>query len=48
MFLDPTTRQEIWVGLVSGEINPNDLDKSVNKSIAKMVQRFVKDQGGNK
>ena len=48
MFLDPSTRQEIWVGLVSGEINPKDLDRNVNKGITKMVQRFVKDQGGKK
>jgi hypothetical protein len=43
-FLEPATRQEIWVGLASGEIKPKNLDRDVNKSIAKMVQRFVKDQ----
>ena len=48
MFLDPATRQEIWVGLVSGEINPEDLDRDVNKSIAKIVRRFVKDQTAKK
>ena len=48
MFLDPATRQEIWVGLVSGEINPKNLDRNVNKSITKMVQRFVKDQSAKK
>ena len=36
-FLEPATRQEIWVGLASGEINPKNLDRDVNKSIAKMV-----------
>ena len=48
MFLDPATRQEIWVGMVSGEINPKDLERNLSKSIAKMVQRFVKDQTGKK
>ena len=48
MFLDPATRQEIWVGLVSGEINPEDLDRKLNKSITKMVQHFVKDQSAKK
>jgi Domain of unknown function (DUF4136) len=48
MFLDPASRQEIWIGLVSGEINPKNLDRDVNKSIAKMVQRFVKDQAAKK
>jgi hypothetical protein len=48
MFLDPASRQEVWVGMVSGEINPHNLDRNVNKSIAKMVQRFVKDQAGKK
>jgi len=32
------------VGMASGTINPKSLDKDVNKSIAKLVQRFVKDQ----
>jgi hypothetical protein len=48
MFLEPATRQEIWVGLVSGEISPKNLDRDLNKSIAKMVQRFVKDQAAKK
>ena len=48
MFLEPATRQEIWVALVSGEINPKNLDRDVNKSIAKMVARFVKDQAAKK
>jgi hypothetical protein len=48
MFLEPATRQEIWVGLVSGEINPKNLDRGVNKSIARMVVRFVKDQAAKK
>ena len=48
MFLDPKSRQEIWVAMVSGEINPKNLDRDLNKSIAKMVQRFVKDQAAKK
>jgi hypothetical protein len=47
-FVDPATRQEVWVGLASGTINPKRLDKDVNKGIAKLVQRFVKDRAGNK
>ena len=47
-FLDPVSRQEIWVAMVSGEINPKDLDRNLNKSIAKMIQKFVKDQGAKK
>jgi hypothetical protein len=34
--------------MVSGEINPKNLDRNLNKSIAKMVQRFVKDQAAKK
>ena len=48
MFISPATRQEVWVGMVSGTIHPKSLDKDVNKSINKMVQRFVKDQGKKK
>jgi hypothetical protein len=48
IFMDKATGQEIWVGLASGTINPKSLDKDVNKSITKLVQRFVKDQGGKK
>ncbi|HEY7617064.1 MAG TPA: DUF4136 domain-containing protein, partial [Terriglobales bacterium] len=46
VFVDPATRREVWVGMASGTINPKNLDKEVNKSIAKLVQRFVKDQAG--
>ena len=48
IFMDTATGQEIWVGLASGTINPKSLDKDVNKSITKLVQRFVEDQGGKK
>jgi hypothetical protein len=44
MFTDPATRQEVWVGMASDTIKPKNLDKDVNKSIAKSLQRFVKDQ----
>ena len=46
MFIDPATRQEVWVGMASGTINPKSLDKDVNKSITKLVQRFVKIKPG--
>jgi hypothetical protein len=45
VFMDPATRQEVWVGFASGTINPKSLDKAVNKSISKLVQLFVKNQG---
>jgi hypothetical protein len=47
-FVDTATNREVWRGYVSGAINPKDLDKDVNKGIAKLVQRFKKDQGGKK
>ena len=48
MFLDPASRQEIWIAMVSGEINPKNLDRDLNRSISKMIQRFVKDQAAKK
>ena len=48
VFVDSATKQEVWRGLVSGEINSKDLDKDVNKGVAKLVQKFIKDQGGKK
>lgn len=48
VFVDPATRQEVWVGMASGTINPKNLDKEVNKSIAKLVQLFVKNQARKK
>jgi hypothetical protein len=44
VFVDSATRQEVWRGLVSGTINPKNLDKDVNRGITKLVQRFLKDQ----
>ena len=46
IFVDRATQQEVWRGYVSGTINPKDLDKDVNKGIAKLVQKFVKNQAG--
>lgn len=48
VFLDRATKQEVWRGYLSGTIDPKDLDKDVNKGIAKLVQKFVKDQSGKK
>jgi hypothetical protein len=48
VFVDSTTRQEVWRGLVSGEINAKDLDKDVNKGMAKLVEKFLKDRAGKK
>jgi multidrug efflux pump subunit AcrB/predicted DNA-binding transcriptional regulator len=48
IFVNRATQQEVWRGYVSGTINPKDLDKDVNKGIAKLVQKFVKEQAGKK
>jgi hypothetical protein len=48
VFIDSTTKQEVWRGFVTGTIDPKDLEKDVNKGIAKLVQKFVKDQAGKK
>ncbi|HEX5732091.1 MAG TPA: DUF4136 domain-containing protein [Blastocatellia bacterium] len=48
VFVDSATRQEVWRGLVSGTIDPKDLDKDVNKGIAKLVEKFLKDRAGKK
>jgi hypothetical protein len=48
VFVDPVSNQEVWRGYVSGTINPKDLDKDVNKGIAKLVQKFKKNQEGKK
>ena len=40
IFMDSTSHQEVWRGLVSGRITPKDLDKDVNKGVAKLVQKF--------
>ena len=48
IFVDPATSQEVWRGLASSTINEKNLHKDVNKSITRLVQRFVKDQAGKK
>lgn len=48
VFVDTLTRQEVWRGFVSGTIDAKDLDKDVNKGIAKLVERFVKDRAVKK
>ena len=44
VFVDSSTEREVWRGFMSGTINPKDLDKDVNKGVAKLVQKFIKDQ----
>src|SRR5262245_25307544 len=46
IFMDSSTQQEVWRGFISGTINPKSLDKDVNKSVAKLIQKFVKNQSG--
>jgi hypothetical protein len=48
IFTDVASNQEVWRGYASGELNPKDLDKDVNKGITKLVQKFKKNQGGKK
>lgn len=48
VFVDSVTRQEVWRGFVSGTINPKELDKHVNKGVAKLVEKFLKDQAAKK
>jgi len=48
VFIDRNTQQEVWRGFVSGTVDPKDLDKDINKGIAKLVQKFVKDQLGKR
>jgi len=48
VFVDSQSQQEVWRGFVSGTINPKELDKAVNKGMAKLVEKFLKDQAGKK
>jgi len=48
VFVDRATQQEVWRGLASDKIDPKHLDKDVNKGIAKLVEKFVKDRAGKK
>jgi hypothetical protein len=48
VFTDAVTQQEVWRGYVSGVVNPKDLDRDLNKGIAKLVEKFAKNQVGKK
>ena len=48
VFVDGASGREVWRGFVSGTINPKDLDKDVNKGVARLVEKFVKNQAGKK
>ena len=48
VFVDTATQQEVWRGVVSGTINPKNVDKDVNKGVTKLVEKFIKDQAGKK
>lgn len=48
IFVDSATKQEVWRGFASGTITPKNLDKDVNKAVAKLVQTFKKNQAGKK
>jgi hypothetical protein len=46
IFVDSASKQEVWRGYASGEITPKDLDKYVKKGVAKLVEKFKKNQAG--
>ncbi len=46
VFVDSRTQQEVWRGFVSGTVKQKELDKDVNKGVARLVQKFLKDQAG--
>jgi hypothetical protein len=48
VFVDTVTKQEVWRGHLTDKIDPKDLEKDVNKGMAKLVQKFMKDQAGKK
>lgn len=48
VFLDRATNQEVWRGFASGTITPKNLDKDVNKAVTKLIQKFKKNQAGQK
>ena len=45
IFAESGTNQEVWRGFASGQIQPKDLDKDVNKSVKKLIQKFKKPGG---
>lgn len=48
VIVDSSSRQEVWRGYASGTINPKDLNKDVNKATAKLIQKFKKNQMGQR
>jgi hypothetical protein len=46
VFVDSATQQEVWRGIVSGEVNPKNLDKNINKGMAKLMQKSLKNRAG--
>ena len=46
VFTDNATHQEVWRGIVAGEIDLKHMDKDVKKNVGKLVQKFVKNQAG--
>ena len=48
IFVDAASKQEVWRGYASGTINPKDLDKDVNKAVTKLIEKFKKNQAGQK
>jgi uncharacterized protein DUF4136 len=48
IFLDSKTQQEVWRGYASDTINPKDFEKDVTKSVTKLIQKFKKNQVGQK
>lgn len=46
IFVDSATKQEVWRGYATGTIKPKDLEKYVNKAVAKLVEKFKKNQAG--
>ena len=48
VFVDSKTRLEVWRGYASGTITPKNLDKDVNKAVSKLIQKFTKNQSGQK
>ena len=48
IFQDRATGKEVWRGYLAGEITPKNLEKDVNKGVAKLVKKFVANQAGKK
>jgi len=48
IFIHNATQREVWRGFVSGDINAKHLNDDVNKGVAKLVRKFIKDQAAKK